>query len=95
MTLTHTTTTITREEVVTTRTLAPELLQPLEPEIYVRESGIARSVTLMKLLIYFYHLKLKSYLRYFVTKPFQVRDSNLRKTNKTKFFSCGYNALLR
>ena len=42
MTLTHTTTTVTREEVITTRTIKPELLQPLEPEIYVRERGIAR-----------------------------------------------------
>ena len=42
LTLTHTTTTVTREEIVTTRTLHPELLQALEPEIYVRERGIAR-----------------------------------------------------
>ena len=44
LSLTHTTTTVTREEVVTTRTFHPELLQPLEPEIYVRERGIARWV---------------------------------------------------
>lgn len=42
MTLTSTTTTVTREEVVTTRTIQPELITPLEPEIYVRERGIAR-----------------------------------------------------
>ncbi|KAK3082882.1 hypothetical protein FSP39_007872 [Pinctada imbricata] len=42
MTLTSTTTTITREERVVSDLVKPEFTEALEPEIYVRERGIAR-----------------------------------------------------
>jgi len=46
MTLMQTTTTVTREEITSSRTIKPELLD-LEPEIYVRERGIARLVVVV------------------------------------------------
>lgn len=41
-TVTETTTTVTREERVIQQEMKPEFVTPLEPEIYVRERGIAR-----------------------------------------------------
>ena len=42
MTVTETTTTITREEHTVSQLIKPMFTEPLEPEIYVRERGIAR-----------------------------------------------------
>jgi carbohydrate-binding DOMON domain-containing protein len=41
-TMTETTTTVTREERIIQQMAKPEFVTPLEPEIYVRERGIAR-----------------------------------------------------
>lgn len=42
MTVTQTTTTITREEHTVSQLVKPVFKEPLEPEIYVKERGIAR-----------------------------------------------------
>jgi hypothetical protein len=42
VTVTKTITTIEREEQVLTQMVKPEITVPLEPEIFVRERGIAR-----------------------------------------------------
>ena len=42
VTITETTTTIEREEQIITEYVKPEITTPLEPEIFVRERGIAR-----------------------------------------------------
>lgn len=44
MTVTKTVTTIQREEQVILQKVKPVVVTPLEPEIYVRERGIARWV---------------------------------------------------
>lgn len=44
MTVTQTTTTITREEHTVSQLIKPMFKEPLEPEIYVRERGIARYI---------------------------------------------------
>ena len=42
LTVTRTVTTIQREEQVLTQMVKPQITTPLEPEIFVRERGIAR-----------------------------------------------------
>ena len=42
LTVTRTVTTIEREEQVVTQMVKPQITTPLEPEIFVRERGIAR-----------------------------------------------------
>ena len=42
ITVTRTVTTIEREEQVVTQMVKPQITAPLEPEIFVRERGIAR-----------------------------------------------------
>lgn len=42
VTVTRTVTTIQREEQVVTQMVKPQITTPLEPEIFVRERGIAR-----------------------------------------------------
>lgn len=44
LTFTRTVTTVQREEQVVTQLVKPVVVTPLEPEIYVRERGIARLV---------------------------------------------------
>lgn len=42
LTVTRTVTTVQREEQVVTQLVRPSIVTPLEPEIFVRERGIAR-----------------------------------------------------